>query len=348
MTNSIRSGLLAAAAAIALPLLICGMGRRSPASASAALAAAAVSPSSSAAPTAAVSQPAPSQRRVQEIIVHENQPAAEGFHDESQMVTVSVGGTDQEMTLHDYLTGVLMGEMPASFSMEALKAQAVAARTYTLHRLAGGGTLSDDSTVCQAFIPLENAQEKLGGDWEALLAKLHDAVSETDGLVLTYDGQLISATYFSGSGGKTESAQAVWGSEIPYLVSVDSPGEEETSDYESTVTVPMEEFLNTLGIDSPGVSSVSYTTGGGVDTIVIGGSSFTGLELRKLFGLRSTRFSMTVTEDSVLFDVLGNGHRVGLSQCGAEAMAQSGSTFDEILCWYYSGVTLEPYAPSVG
>lgn len=345
MTNSIRSGLLAAAAAIALPLLICGMGRSTPA----ASAVPAVSPSGSVVASApAVSQPTPSQRRVQEIIVHENQPTAEGFHDESQMVTVSVGGTDQEMTLHDYLTGVLMGEMPASFSMEALKAQAVAARTYTLHRLAGGGTLSDDSTVCQAFIPLENAPEKLGDDWEDLLAKLHDAVSETDGLVLTYQGQLISATYFSGSGGKTESAQAVWGSEIPYLVSVDSPGEEEISDYESTVTVPLTDFLSTLGIDDPGVSSVSYTTGGGVDTIVIGGSSFTGLELRKLFGLRSTRFSMTVTEDSVLFDVLGNGHRVGLSQCGAEAMAQSGSSFDEILCWYYSGVTLEPYDPSAG
>ena len=343
MTNSIRSGLLAATAAIALPLLICGMGRRT----SAASAAAAVSPSSSAAPTAAISQPSPSQRRVQEIIVHENQPADVGFHDESQMVTVSIGGTDQEMPLHDYLTGVLMGEMPASFSMEALKAQAVAARTYTLHRLADGGVLSDDPTVCQAFIPLENAQEKLGSDWERLLAKLHDAVSETDGLVLTYQGQLISATYFSGSGGKTESAQAVWGSEIPYLLSVDSPGEEETSDYESTVTVPLPEFLSTLGIDDPGVSSVSYTTGGGVDAIVIGGSNFTGLELRKLFGLRSTRFSMTVTEDSVLFDVLGNGHRVGLSQCGAEAMARNGNSFEEILCWYYSGVTLEPYTPSV-
>ena len=233
-----------------------------------------------------------------------------------------------------------MGEMPASYELEALKAQAVAARTYTLHRLAGGGTLSDDPSVCQAFIPMDRAQDKLGTDWETLLGKLHQAVDETDGQVLTYNGQLISATYFSGSGGKTESAQAVWGSDIPYLVSVESPGEETTSDYESTVTVPLSEFLNTLEITAPTVSSVSYTTGDGVDTIVIGGKTFTGLQLRSAFQLRSTRFQMTITEDAVTFDVLGNGHRVGMSQCGAEAMAESGSSYQDILLWYYTGVTL--------
>ena len=184
------------------------------------------------------------------------------------------------------------------------------------------------------------APEKLGEDWDALLQKLHQAVEETDGQVLTYNGQLISATYFSGSGGKTESAQAVWGSEIPYLVSVDSPGEEENSDYESAVTVPLSEFLDALDIAKPTVSSVTYTAGDGVDTMVIDGKTFTGLQLRSTFGLRSTRFELTVTEDQVIFDVLGNGHRVGMSQCGAEAMAQNGYDYQDILLWYYTGVTL--------
>lgn len=344
MKSNLLTGLLAAVAAILLPLVILGM-------------APPALPSdtpleSTSAPEAPEASPAisPAQRTIQEFVVHRSRPTEEAdtpvdsiFHDSDLTVSVLTDGAETQMSLHDYLTGVLMGEVPASYEPEALKAQAVAARTYTLHRLSHGGTLSDDPAVCQAFLPLSSAPEKLGGDWEALLDKLHDAVSETDGLVLTYEGQLISATYFSGSGGRTESAQAVWGNAIPYLVSVESPGEEDTTDYESTVTVPLSEFLTRLDISSPAVSSVSYTTGGGVDTIVIGGASFTGLELRKALGLRSTRFDLAVTEDTVVFDVLGNGHRVGMSQSGAEAMALAGKTYAEILSWYYTGVTLEPY-----
>ena len=338
MKNSIISGFLAAAAAVSVPLLICGMGSRmsSPAPASAAQVQS----------SAADVSPSPTGRTIQEIIIHHSAlsegkaEASSVTGDRNQTVTVTVSGAPEDMTLHDYLTGVLMGEMPASYQSEALKAQAVAARTYTLHRLSGGGSLSDDPSICQAFLPLEQAQEKLGEDWEALLQKLHQAVEETDGQVLTYNGQLISATYFSGSGGKTEAAQAVWGNEIPYLVSVESPGEETTSDYESTVTVPLSKFLEALDITQPTVSSVTYTPGDGVDTMVIDGTAFTGLQLRSTFHLRSTRFQMTVTEDQVIFDVLGNGHRVGMSQCGAEAMAQSGYDYAEILLWYYTGVTL--------
>ena len=335
MKNSIISGFLAAVAVVGIPLLICGMGSTTAAPIS--------TPTAAVQETAAPVTPSPSARTIQEIIVHHSaqtsaEPQAVG--DRAQIVSVTVAGSQEDMTLHDYLVGVLMGEMPASYQLEALKAQAVAARTYTLHRLEGGGSLSDDPGVCQAFIALDRAPEKLGENWESLLDKLHQAVEETDGQVLTYNGALISATYFSGSGGKTESAQAVWGSEVPYLVSVDSPGEETTSDYESTVTVPLSEFLETLDITAPTVSSVSYTPGDGVDTIVIGGKTFTGLQLRSTFGLRSTRFQMTITEDQVIFDVLGNGHRVGMSQCGAEAMAQSGYGYQDILLWYYTGVTL--------
>lgn len=320
MKQRILAGLCASLAAATLPLLICGMGKKE------------MEPLPPASPSAetVLTQ----QRTVREIVVHQS-AAAEA--DRNRLVTVEVEGTPAQMTLADYLTGVLMGEMPASFEMEALKAQAVAARTYTLRRLEAGGTLSDDPAVCQAFIPLSGAPEKLGEDWEALLEKFKTAVRETDGQVLTYEGELISATYFSASGGKTESAQAVWGGDAPYLVSVESPGEDGA---ESAVSVPLEEFLSVLEIPDPAVSSITYTEGGGVDAIVIGGKAFSGTELRQLFGLKSTCFSLAPAEDSVLFQVRGSGHRVGLSQYGAQAMAREGKDYGEILRWYYTGVTL--------
>ena len=332
MKHSIYTGLLAAALAVLLPLLICGMGEAAPATGQ---------ESSGAAEAPAA--PAPSDRKIREFVVHEAGEEETPFSDESCTLTVTVQGTPEKMTLRNYLTGVLMGEMPAEFEPEALKAQAVAARTYTLRRLNQGGELSDDPAVCQAYLPLDAAPEKLGEQWEALLEKLRQAVEDTDGQVLTYEGQLISATYFSGSGGRTESAQAVWGSDVPYLQSVESPGEEDSADYAASTFVPMEDFLTALDIGTPGVGEATYTTGGGVDTISIGGKTFTGLELRKLFGLRSTRFTITVTQEGVEFQTLGYGHRVGLSQRGAQAMAQAGHTYAEILSWYYTGVTLEQY-----
>lgn len=277
------------------------------------------------------------ERTVSAIVVHE---AAEAGYDQSVTVEVTVDGAAVSMTLEDYLCGVLMGEMPAEFPMEALKAQAVAARTYTLRQIENGGTLSDDPAVCQAYCDMATAQEKYGENWEETVDTLREAVSATDGQVMTYDGALIVATYFSCSGGKTESAVAVWGGDVPYLVSVDSPGEESAGCYESTVTVDMATFLETLEITEATVGDVTYTEGGGVDTVELGGRTFTGLELRSLFGLRSTNFTLELTADAVTFRVLGYGHRVGLSQYGAKAMDENGYDYEEILTWYYTGAVL--------
>ncbi len=333
MKERFLAGAGAALAVLVIPLGILGMGSRETASEGQA---------SVVLPTQTIQETLPAAteeaRKVTAIVVH--QTAQEPEYDESTLVTVELDGTEQELTLSEYLCGVLMGEMPASFPLEALKAQAVAARTYTLQRMEAGGVLSDDPAECQAYCDPATAQEKFGDQWEEYLAKLQHAVSETDGQVMTYDGELISATYFSCSGGKTESAQAVWGGEIPYLVSVDSPGEEDASSYESTETVDMETFLETLGISEPGVGEITYTDGGGVDTIEIGGTIFQGTELRELFGLRSTIFSMEISADAVTFLVYGYGHRVGMSQYGAKAMAEEGSNYEEILTWYYTGAEL--------
>ena len=277
-------------------------------------------------------------RTVQAIVVHQA-PEPESY-DEGVMLTVRIDGAEREMRLSDYLCGVLMGEMPAEFPLEALKAQAVAARTYTLRRMETGGVLSDDPAECQAYCDPATAEQKYGEDAAVYITKMRRAVAETDGQVMTYDGTLITATYFSCSGGRTESAQAVWGSSVPYLLSVDSPGEESAGSYESVVTVDKQEMMDALEISDLSVQSVTYTDGGGVDAMVIGGKAFSGVELRRVFGLRSTCFTLEIGEDTATFSVKGYGHRVGLSQYGAKAMAEAGSDYLAILTWYYSGAQL--------
>ena len=332
MRERILAGFLAAAAVVLFPLGIGELQEEKP-------------PEAAVTTETAEMVSAESPRNVERILVHQSGQDAEAEEegeegDRGVLVTVNIAGEDQMLSLSDYLCGVLMGEMPASFPLEALKAQAVAARTYTLRRMEGGGVLSDDPAVCQAYFPPEQAEEKYGDQAEDCLARIRQAVSETDGQVMTYEGALIAATYFSCSGGKTESAQAVWGSEVPYLISVESPGEEEARSYESTVTLELPDFLETLEITQPGVEEITYTEGGGVETMVLDGKTFSGVEMRALLGLRSTNFTMEISENQVTFHVLGYGHRVGLSQYGAKAMAEAGHDYLEILTWYYSGAEL--------
>lgn len=335
-------GFLAPLGAILLALLICGMGRQ-PDVVEQAPRSAAEEPAAEVPPEETASAQEEQERKVRSFVVHQYTPEeADLTGDAATQVTVLVDGTEETMTLRDYLTGVLLGEMPASYPLEALKAQAVAARTYTLRRVRGGGVLSDDPTVCQAYVPISQAEKRFGDQAEEYLNKLRQAVEETDGQVLYYDGALIAATYFSCSGGKTESAKAVWGGEIPYLVSVDSPGEEDAAGFSSTVTLTPEEVMERLEVSGLGVSDVSYTDGGGVEEMEIGGKTFSGTELRERLGLRSTRFSMEVTADTVTFSVTGYGHRVGMSQNGARVMAEHGKGYEEILGWYYTGVEIKP------
>ena len=260
-------------------------------------------------------------------------------------------GAVQQMPIEDYLTGVLLGEMPAEFEPEALKAQAVVARTYALKRSSAGNkhpqnAVCTNSACCQAYCTVETFLKS--GGTAAHLEKIQNAVKVTDQQVLTYNGALIEATYFSCSGGKTEDAQAVWGAQIPYLQSVESPGEENATHYIDTVTFTAEEFCALLDRQLPGapagwIGSVTYTAGGGVDVIRIGGQEYQGTHLRQLLGLRSTAFVITAAGDTVTITTKGFGHRVGMSQYGAEAMAVSGSTYDQILSHYYPGTVLQTW-----
>ena len=266
----------------------------------------------------------------------------------SGVLVQTAGDTLTQMDVQTYLTGVLLAEMPVDFDPEALKAQAVVARTYALRSNSVGkkhpqGAVCTDAACCQSYRSAEDFLSK-GGTPE-LLAKVNAAVQSTDGQVLTYNGALIEATYFSCSGGRTEDALAVWGTDIPYLQAVDSPGEERAAHYVDTVQFTAAEFTAALGISPTGapadwLGAVTYTDGGGIDTMLIAGKTFSGITLRQKLGLRSTAITMLAVGNTVHISTKGFGHRVGMSQYGAEAMAVGGSNYQEILAHYYPGTLL--------
>lgn len=276
------------------------------------------------------------------------QTAANHFDSETDIMVLTDSGRVQPMKLDEYLTGVVLSEMPAEFEQEALKAQAAVARTYTCKRMNNAkhdaAAVCTDSACCQGYRSPESYLE--AGGTEEAIEKVRQAVAQTDSMVLTYDGELIDATYFSCSGGTTEDAVAVWGQDVPYLQSVESPGEEDAPRYEESVSFTAEEFSAMTGCTSSEdpenwFGEVVYTDGGGVDTIQICGEEFTGVELRQLLGLRSTAFTISVDGDCINIETRGFGHRVGMSQYGAQAMAQSGSSWKEILAHYYQGTKIE-------
>ena len=281
--------------------------------------------------------------------VQETQPAdpVQTQPDTRETILVWMDNGCVEMELTEYLTGVLISEMPGSFHIEAKMAQAVVARTYTLRRSGGTdkhpGTVCTESSCCQGYLD----PDAFGDRNTVELAR--QAVEATEGLVLTYEGELIDATYFSCSGGMTEDAVAVWGTDVPYLQSVDSPGEEIAAHYTDTVHFTKEQLESALGVTLKGsaaswIGMVTYTQGGGVASMVIGGKLLRGTELRSALGLRSTAFSVEADAGGITFTTKGYGHRVGMSQYGAQAMALGGSSFDQILAHYYSGTSLTQWS----
>ena len=249
-------------------------------------------------------------------------------------------GTVVEMDMDTYLIGVVAAEMPASFEVEALKAQAVVARTYTLKAFTTGGK-HGDSSVCTDYACCQAYAEDIPAED---LEKITDAVMQTSGQVLLYQGNLIEATYFSCSGGSTEDAAAVWGTDYPYLRATQSLGEEYATHYTDTEYFTFSEFSEAFGglsgAPDTWIGYATYTAGGGVHTIMIGGTEYKGTQIRTMLGLRSTAFSMTVEDDKIKVTTKGYGHRVGMSQYGADAMALKGSTYAQILAHYYQGTEL--------
>ena len=269
------------------------------------------------------------------------------FFDDGITVYLQEESSVEILSLREYLTDVVLQEMPASFETEALKAQCVAARTFTMQRIYNGGIhegadICGDPGCCQCYLDEEEGREIYGEDYDEARSKVMECVEETDGQVLVYQNTLIEAVYFSSTGDSTESAAAVWGGEVPYLQSVYSPEEHRIT--EKSVT--LNEFRTALpeadlnGEPAGWFGDMTCTDGGAVASVEIGGTVYSGTTLRSRFGLKSARFTVAVTADAIEFEVTGSGHGVGMSQYGAREMALGGAGFDDIICHYYSGVRL--------
>ena len=264
-------------------------------------------------------------------------------------VTVLLENQTVVMDLENYLIGVVLAEMPAEFETEALKAQAIAARTYAwkLTNASGkhpDGAVCTDPACCQGYICAEAYLTKTQNADN--LIRVREAVRETEGIILTFQGQPIEATFFSCSGGYTEDAEAVWGREYPYLTAKESPGEETAYCFSSTKTMSAAELEAALGVSLTGkpenwFRDWIYTDSGGVYSVCVGDRRFSGTELRRKLDLKSTMFTVQICDGQISFEVKGSGHRVGLSQYGANALAEKGMSCSEILLYYYDGVDLQ-------
>ncbi len=269
-------------------------------------------------------------------------------------------GQVTEMSERDFVIGAVCAEMPAEYHEEAIKAQAVAAHTYGMYQRGRelkdptpelkGAHLSNDSTKYQAFFTKEQAQAFYGDKFEEYYAKIEKAVDEVLDKIIVYDDQPIAAAFHSMSGGKTEKASVVWGNDVPYLEPVESPADTTAPDFLSTATFTSEELKTRLTAVRAELTlpedKAKWFTGwersdsGTVTKVTVGNETFTGLELRAALGLRSACFEVKNEGDTFTFTVKGYGHGVGLSQYGANQMAQEGKTYDEILKYYYTGVDI--------
>ena len=292
----------------------------------------------------------------------EGEPFVSGDLDSQTVLKVKNGDTVEEMDLGTYLVGVVRAEMPASFEEEALKAQAVAARTYTIYKIQTGGNhgeeanICTDSTCCQAYISEERARVNWGENADAYEKKVENAVTSTDGETILYGGVPILAVFHSSSAGLTRAAGRVWLNDLPYLQAVDSPEEGEAiPNYYSRVEFSAAAFKEKLLVVAPEADFSGPMDGwlrnavtdsaGSVETVEAGGVTGKGTQVRSALGFRSACFDWEVQNGKLVFYVTGYGHGVGLSQYGANQMAADGADYQEILTHYYTGVTVEPYSP---
>ena len=266
-------------------------------------------------------------------------------------------GEVEEVAIDTYLVNVVSAEMPADFEIEALKAQAVVARTYTIYKIQNkkhdNADICDDSACCQAWV----SKEERFARWEESVResnwqKIEQAVSETKGKIITYEGKPINAFFHSNSGGKTEIPVNVWGGTgYPYLQVVETSGEDNYTQYNSEVVLSNEELLEKLKVNYSDISIdfnnnddlkiLEYTDSGRVKTVKFGNHNLSGTETRSLLGLRSTNFEIIKENGNIKFSVKGYGHGVGMSQTGANTLAKEGKSYEDIINYFYIGVVIQ-------
>ena len=267
-------------------------------------------------------------------------------------------GEIEELPIDEYLYGVVSSEMPVKYEIEALKAQAVVARTYTIYQIThsngkhNNADICDNYACCQAWISKEDRfakwdEKEAENNWK----KIVNAVNSTQGKVITYNGDVIDAFFHSNSGGITETASNVWGGQnFPYLKSVETSGEDEYSEYNSEVELSKDELTNKLKEkhseieinyeENDVIKIIEFTESGRVKKIKFGNVEIAGTEARTILGLKSTNFNFEIRDNSVIFFVKGYGHGVGMSQTGADSLAKQGASYEEIIKHYYSDVDI--------
>ena len=267
----------------------------------------------------------------------------------------------KNVPIEEYLSGVISAEMPANFPLEALKAQAVASRSYIFDKMTSGGNkipshkgadVCTDSAHCKAWISKEErfknwAESEQEKNWNKILT----AISETDGEYMTYEGEPITAVFYAISSGTTERAEDVWGGDVPYLQNADSSLDKNAPGYHSSKEFSEKAFRSLIVTAYPEISlpkspSDWYcdeirSSGGAVLSCKIGNKTIKGTEIRKIFSLRSHNYTLTYKNNTFIFDVLGYGHGVGMSQWGAKFYADEGKNYRDILRIYYKGISFE-------
>jgi stage II sporulation protein D len=265
----------------------------------------------------------------------------------------------ENIPLEQYVVGVVASEMPATFEMEALKAQALAARTYIVRQLLSetslstpeGAKVTDSHLTHQAYKDLDQLKNEWKSNFDTNINKVIEAVNSTAGQILVYNNEPIDALYFSTSNGYTENAEDYWPNEIPYLRSVESRWDTQSPKYITSVAIPVEKFEQQLGVKLPSSGDIgkiiSRTEGNRVGKVQIGNKGFSGKEIREALDLLSSDFSWERKGNEILITTKGYGHGVGMSQYGANGMAQEGKTYEQILKYYYKEVEISELEPFI-
>ncbi|MFR8012156.1 MAG: stage II sporulation protein D [Clostridia bacterium] len=275
-------------------------------------------------------------------------------------ILLSESGEVVTLSERDYLIGAVCAEMPPLYHAQALRAQAVASYTNAYRMRAAnrsnpddslkGADLSDNTDSHQGYMTEQELRDKFGENYDKYVGLVADAVDEVIGNIITYEGQPITAAFHAICSGRTESAAILWGKDLSYLQPVVSTGDKLSPDYSSTLVLTADQFREKAaaleGAELSGdaaswVGKAEVSESQTVTQIAIGGKDFTGEQVRTAFGLRSPCFTVAYQDGSFTFDVCGYGHGIGMSQYGADYMARQGSSWEEILTHYYTGVTIE-------
>lgn len=272
-----------------------------------------------------------------------NQDNKESLNKPIIYIDLLINNEKKQIPLEEYLVNVVGAEVPALFDMEALKSQAVASRTFALYQENTRGYVTTND---QAYNSLEELQQKWQDNYYTYLKRITDAVNVTKNQVITYNKKLIKSYFYAMSNGYTTTSLSVFNETLPYLNTIMPTSDNETNTkFKVTKKVSKDEFCKTLNIACAALNINNIITdySNRIETISINKKTYTGIEIRKKFNLRSTDFTITVENNDIIFTTKGYGHGVGMSQYGANAMAKEGSNYKDILEYYYQGVTIEEY-----